>query len=316
MAHLTFIHGIGNKPERDVLLEQWQVALLDDDGLDLDDLAVTCSMAYWADFLYDRPASPGTAHEANQLELEQSVDAEDADLTWLLEVPPEEREFVEQLGLRVGLAEVIPASQEAPDPIVPGSALEAVPLPPWLKRRLMRVLLRDVHHYLYDATFSPRRGDSFRIRRDVRSRVLEAFHQAAARPGPHVVVGHSLGSVIAYDMLTAVTDTPPIDALITVGSPLGISEVQSAFTPPWTARDGWPVRCLPDGAWCNVLDPLDPVCGGLDRRIGPDFRRAGDVAVTDITVHNRGSWRHSIAKYLGQARLREVLREVLLAGRR
>ncbi len=42
--------------------------------------------------------------------------------------------------------EVIPAPEEAPDPIMPGSVLEAVPLPSWRKRRLMRVLLRDVHH--------------------------------------------------------------------------------------------------------------------------------------------------------------------------
>jgi hypothetical protein len=80
------------------------------------------------------------------MELEQSVDAEDADLTWLVEVPPEERDFFERLGREVGLAEVIPVPEEAPDPILPGSALEAVPLPSWLKWRLMRVLLRDVHH--------------------------------------------------------------------------------------------------------------------------------------------------------------------------
>jgi hypothetical protein len=78
------------------------------------------------------------------MQLRQSVDAGDADLTWLLEVPPEERDLVERLGREVGLAEVIPAPEEAPDPIVPGSALEAVPLPSWLKRRLMGVLLRDV----------------------------------------------------------------------------------------------------------------------------------------------------------------------------
>jgi hypothetical protein len=48
------------------------------------------------------------------MELEQSVDAEDADLTWLLEAPPEEWDFVERLGREVGLAEVIPAAAEAP----------------------------------------------------------------------------------------------------------------------------------------------------------------------------------------------------------
>ena len=311
MPHVTFVHGIGNKPERDVLLEQWRVALLDDDGVDLDGIGVTCSMVYWADLLYERHASLGAAHEASEMELEQSVDAEDADMTWLLEVPPEEREFVERLGREVGLAEVIPAPEEEPDPIVPGSALEAVPLPPWLKRRLMRVLLRDVHHYLYDVEFSPRPGDSFRIRRDVRSRALDVLQNAAAPPGPQQVVGHSRGSVIAYDMLAAVADSPPVDALITVGSPLGISEVQSALAPPWTAQDGWPARCLAEGTWDNVFDGLDPVCGGLDRRIASDFRRGGELAVADIRVRNSGSWRHSIAKYLGQTRLRDVLRTVL-----
>jgi hypothetical protein len=128
-----------------VLLEHLRVALLDD-GVDLDGMGVTRSMGYWADVLYDKPASPRTAHEASEMELEQRVDAEDADLTWLLEMPPEERDFVERLGREVRLAELIPAPKEAPDPIVPESALEAVPPPSWLKRRLMRVLLRDVHH--------------------------------------------------------------------------------------------------------------------------------------------------------------------------
>ena len=37
MAHVTFIHGIANKPAKDALLEQWRVALLDDDddGMDM-----------------------------------------------------------------------------------------------------------------------------------------------------------------------------------------------------------------------------------------------------------------------------------------
>lgn len=39
-----------------------------------------------------------------------------------------------------------------------GSALEAVPLPGFLKKRLMKILLRDVHHYLYDVEYSPRPG--------------------------------------------------------------------------------------------------------------------------------------------------------------
>ena len=310
MAHVTFIHGIGNKPPPEELLEQWRVALLDDDGVDLDALGVSSSMVYWADLLYPEPAPAAAATESSALELEQSVDSADADLTWLHDVPAEERAFVERLGQEVGLAAVTPGPSELADPIVPTSALEAVPLPPWLKRRLMRVFLRDVHHYLFDAEFAPRPGESHRIRREVRARTREALRAGAGRPGPHVVVSHSLGTVIAYDVLTDDQDAPGVDALLTIGSPLGLDEVQAGLAPPWTRDDGWPHRRLADGVWVNLGDPLDPVCG-LDRRIANDFRRGGAARVQDVGVLNTGSWRHSIGKYLGQPALRKTLLDAL-----
>jgi predicted alpha/beta hydrolase family esterase len=311
MGHITFIHGIGNKPDPETLLEQWRIALRDNDGLNLDSLGVTSSMVYWADMLYASPAPEESAQEASPLEVEQMVDAEDADLRWLDTVSDDERRFVEELGRKVGLAEVSATTDEAaPDPIVPGTPLEAVPLPPWLKKRLMRVLLRDVHHFLYDASFSPRAGETYQIRRDIRARVLTALKEAAEQPGPHLVVGHSLGSVIAYDALVAIDDAPAVDALLTVGSPLGISEVRDGLTPPWTAENGWPSQRLVDGTWRNVSDELDPVCGFGDRKIAKHYRRAGENRVTDVAVSNDGYWRHSIAKYLGQAPLRTILSEI------
>jgi hypothetical protein len=310
VGHVTFVHGIGNKPAAAELLEQWRIALLDDDGVDLDALGVTTSMVYWADVLYAKPAPVAAAHEATTLELEQSVGSGDADLSWLLEAPVGEQAFVQRLARDVGLAAVTPGDSDLDDPVLPGSPLEAVPLPPWLKRRLMRVFLRDVHHYLFDATFSPRPGETFRVRRDVRARAVAALSAASERPRPHVVVGHSLGSVIAYDVLTGATDSPPVDALITVGSPLGLDEVQSGLTPPWTRCDGWPQQRLADGTWANIGDPLDPVCG-FDREIGGDFLRDGEVSVRDVGVINHGSWRHSIGKYLGQPALRMCLLDAL-----
>src|SRR5438045_1830575 len=104
MGHITFVHGIANKPEPEVLLEQWRVALRDDDGVDLDDLDVTCSMVYWADLLYANPTVPGGGKEAAELELERTTDPEDADMTWLAAVDPQERAFVESVARQVGLA--------------------------------------------------------------------------------------------------------------------------------------------------------------------------------------------------------------------
>ena len=63
MAHVTFIHGIGNKPEKDKLLEIWQRVLAEKLGIDLNGEGVTSSLVYWADVLYAAPDPDIAAHE-------------------------------------------------------------------------------------------------------------------------------------------------------------------------------------------------------------------------------------------------------------
>src|SRR5687768_13440162 len=60
MPHITFIHGISNKPAADKLLRLWRDSLAqdllgNDDSLDLGSMGVSSSMIYWADILYDEP---------------------------------------------------------------------------------------------------------------------------------------------------------------------------------------------------------------------------------------------------------------------
>lgn len=147
LGHVTFVHGIANKPERDVLLAQWRVALLDDDGLDLDAMGVTASMVYWADILYGMPAPVGGVQESAELELAAAVCADDADMTWLGQTAPTERRFVSRLAREVGLTGVPRAGEDATTAVPPRaasapSAWEALPLPWWLKERLIRVFLQ------------------------------------------------------------------------------------------------------------------------------------------------------------------------------
>lgn len=56
MPHVTFIHGISNKPPAEELLKIWRDALEVDqlgnnDGVSLGAIGVTSSMVYWADVL-------------------------------------------------------------------------------------------------------------------------------------------------------------------------------------------------------------------------------------------------------------------------
>ena len=171
----------------------------------------------------------------------------------------------------------------------------------------MRRLLRDVHHYLLDVTFAPPGMRPVPIQQTIRRRFVDALG-AATVTRPHVVVSHSLGTVIAYDCLKRVPECPAIDGLITLGSPLGLDEIQDKLQPGWTRAGGFPDDRVK--AWANQYDLLDPVCG-VDPALGDDFRRGGLSAVEEAVVRNDGKWRHSITKYLRQPDLATVLRRML-----
>lgn len=307
MAHVTFIHGISNKPPKDDLLRSWIAALEDDGGVDLDYEGVSYDMAYWADFLYAAPLAPSVAAEG--LEAVDLQGAEEADLAWLATAGPEEAAVMGSLAARIGFAVTGSEAVPTPPPEVDAS-LEL--LPPPLARRVMKTFLRDVHHYLFNARFSPRPGQEYLIQDDIRARVLDALAAGAGRDGPHIAVTHSMGTVIIYDLLRRVPGCPPLDGLVTIGSPLGLDEVQHCLKPEWSRTDGFPSKAL-HGRWVNVFDRLD-IVAAVDPRIGNDFCRAGRSVIGDVEEPNWGRWRHDIGKYLRGPRLRAEVRDLLGLG--
>lgn len=80
MPHVTFIHGIMNKPPADQLLQIWLRSLAGNDGLDLDGEGVTYSMVYWADVLYEKPED--TAAMSESLGSEASPGKSEEDESW------------------------------------------------------------------------------------------------------------------------------------------------------------------------------------------------------------------------------------------
>ncbi len=314
MPHVTFIHGIGNKVEAASLERSWVDALRDGGGPDLPAEDVSTSLCYWADVLYESPLpdTPAVAEAGEEADIRA---AEVVDEPWFRGLPEAEQRAVLELAAEVGAVSWLDdqgaaAARRAPEePDEGGVDFERVPLPEPIKRRLMTVFLRDVHHYLWNVEHRPGPGRSFAVRTEVRRRALDALAAAAGAGRPHLVVGHSLGSVVAYDVLQNVADAPEVDGLITVGSPLGLDEVQDRLDPGWSRWDGFPSRRL-TGRWVNVYDRLDPVCG-FDPVLANDFRRGGGTVVTDVHEANWGRWRHSLGKYLRRPLLRQAVVELL-----
>ena len=157
MAHVTLIHGIANKPPIEVLLRMWEDALAGA-GLDLGANGTTTRMVYWADVLYPEPLQEGDGEEAAHNEaVAEATAAESVDLD-LANMDPAEQKWVAELAVKLAVPLAVEEGVESA-PIHVQEQLERIPLPWPVKQRIMKKLLRNVHHYLFNVEFTPKQGE-------------------------------------------------------------------------------------------------------------------------------------------------------------
>ena len=115
--------------------------------------------------------------------------------------------------------------------------------------------------------------------------------------GDIVVVGHSLGSIVAYDLLTRLRASHNVRLFVTAGSPLGFPIVQKnllgkqAGSPPAVPANV-PTR---PAAWLNAYDVLDIVA--LVHPLAGTFRQSVAGQLADERTHNP-TGPHAIEDYL------------------
>ena len=157
-------------------------------------------------------------------------------------------------------------------------------LMPWLTRLAAdadaRQTIEETRRYFEDVD-----GIATRVHQQVKSMLRPLFESGAEV----MLVGHSLGSVIAYDVLWELTwqDAEPwhVDQLLTLGSPLGMFYVQRRLR----GHGERGLRRYPGNVrhWTNVSAEGDLTA--LDRRLHNDFHEMLDLGlVGDITDHVHG----------------------------
>jgi endonuclease G len=119
----------------------------------------------------------------------------------------------------------------------------------------------------------------------VRSAVLNAVLADVPDDAELVLVSHSLGTVVAIDLLTQLRDQVDVPLLVTAGSPLGLDAVQKRLL------TGGPVRPERVGAWVNAWAAADAVAIGCP--LGDTWR-----GVRDVRTLNPKDRAHDIAEYL------------------
>jgi hypothetical protein len=244
------IHGLKNKPEPEVLRGWWTAAIAE--GLSRnregEKADVDLVLAYWADVMHSSPV----------------VLAEEAE-------PYVAAGGIGPLPKGISLRRIAAARfQEGV-----GKVLELVfgtPVTEDMVRDALKTRAPDLHRYKND-----------RAARDaVQERLREPLRSAHAEGRPIMLIAHSMGSIIAYDVLAAADRTLPglrISHFVTVGSPLGLSPVKEILAAPLRVPE-----CVE--RWSNLADPRDHVAR-WDTRLSSDFRESSaGAAISDHLVIN------------------------------
>ena len=270
--HVVYIHGIGNKVPPRVLKEQWDRALF---GAPAEE---TTRLAYWADLFHPEPLPPGQTG-ARASAVASAADPDDQVAAYGKDAAAFARKLERKLRG------------------TPPRGKSAKVLPPFLRRTLTkwitREFVRDVAAYFYDDA----------MRTAMKARLSELLLPERA---PFLVIAHSMGTVIAYDVLHDLAGKGLVTDLITIGSPLGIAEVEDHVRRPLAVPKGLK-------SWWNFADASDPIA--LDRKIGNDYRPEGTIKDVEVENPHRKLlqfWSaHSIDGYLQTAPIRERVEAVV-----
>jgi len=244
------IHGLANKPPIDEKTRWWRTAIAE--GLasaGIDSSTTFCfAFVYWADLRYEIPLS----EDANQEPYRPRADAE--------------RTPAARAGAATTVKDLLAPVYAGIDRIEEATGITL------LDDVILEHRFDDLWHYHGERGFA----------RQVRARLAERLR--AFRDRRICLVAHSMGSVIAYDVLRTLEREDPalrVEHLVTAGSPMGLAKVKLKF-----AAEHGALR-VPNNvsAWTNLADGDDVVSimGALDADYAPSD---GGVRVVDRRVVN------------------------------
>lgn len=271
MAQIVVVHGVGQQVSGEHTLHDQLFAALQD-GLARAEVRVDPQDVVFPFYGYlFRPA-------AEVLGFESSLDASDVSTEY-------ELDLLRTWWSRASATDerVIPPGEEtlARSPRWAQGALLALSRSAFFAGLAERALVGDLRQVEAYFTDQPVRAAT---RETVCRRVSERTR---------VLIGHSLGSVVAYEVLCAHPEWP-VHTLITLGSPLGLRHlVYDRLQPPPRAsvtgpRASWPGSVK---SWTNVTDSGDVVA------VAEDLRPLFSNRIRQIRVHN-GAHAHDMRSYL------------------
>ncbi len=145
---------------------------------------------------------------------------------------------------------------------------------------------KELEVYYKDASMS-QINSTLSIRELIRNRLIDILK--VHKEDEIMLIGHSMGSLIAYDVLSSLPADHKIKHLITMGSPLGLPVVMSKIA---SHKKGSHIQdhkmespAVLSGSWQNFSDPNDRIA--LYNKLSDSYLpNSNRVSVEDIMVRN------------------------------
>lgn len=270
---LIGIHGLSNKPTKEVLAEGWEKAIRE--GLrkneEIENAPINFSSVYWADVMYPEPdPHPDLYKEAEEGALKTYKDS------WLDAVK----------------AKAFDWSGDVLDTMKNYFGVDA------FADTVLKLKLQDLSRYYEEENIRTKLRDLLR---------KETLKHTDKRV---MILSHSMGTIIAYDVLRNIGKEHPrliIDHFVTLGSPLGLPHVK------YKAAQENPLIRTPSVVkrWSNFADKRDPV--SMDVHLAGDYAANDNgVAVNDDLVANDwGGIHHKSYGYLRTPEVSKVIADFI-----
>jgi endonuclease G, mitochondrial len=293
-AQLLFLHGRGQEgKDPQALRAKWAGGLAK--GLALAGLPSVDPVDAWFPFYGDAFADSLAAREAVTVD-PATAEADPAEA--LAPRDPSTRSLYESLIEEAAQRAGLPPDVAAADAEREGfgdlvgrlqKQLSWVANRSGLDQVLIAAVFRDVAAYL--------------DRDKIRELVLDTVLATTPTSGKLVLVSHSLGTIVAMDLLTRLPDQVDVVQLVTAGSPLGMDTVFKRLL------SGGPRRPDRVGGWLNAWCPADAVA------IGCPLRDDWGDRLTEVITDNPKDRAHSIEEYLADGRVAAAIGAALGASR-
>ncbi|MDN5205120.1 alpha/beta hydrolase [Fulvivirgaceae bacterium BMA10] len=268
---IILIHGLGNKPPRR-LLRKWYFKSIQEglsqvgSNLHHHDF----ELVYWADLLYSKPLDPIINTPDHPLYIDEPY------------VPSQEMERdLDNVKLR---KKIFKRLEKVVDKVFlsKNSFINAE----YIFDFIISWNFKDLHTYYRKKVKVDEKSENA-AKRVIRKRLTKVL--AKHKDKKILLIAHSMGSIISYDVLTRFSEDVQINTLVTVGSPLGLSMIKREISKEngitFTKNTMLPTPKNIRRAWYNIADVHDHVA--TNHRLNDDYApNQNNISPEDITVEN------------------------------